>query len=123
MRRILVYLSLLTLVVLSSPPATLAAQGLASDDVIVAEVPFDFVAGERVLPAGTYRVEIVPNDDPPALVTLQTATERARPNEMIFHSVPTAKVKVDDIDQLREQPRLVFSQVAGLNYLERVETP
>jgi hypothetical protein len=122
MRRILVYLSLLTLVVLSSPSATGAApQGLESDDVVVAEIPFDFVAGEEVLPAGTYRVEVVPNDAEPALVTLQTAAKGDRSNEMIFHSVPTAKVKVDDVD--REQPRLVFSQVGGLNYLERVETP
>jgi len=123
MRGILACVSVLTLVVLASPHPTPAAQTFGSDDVIVVEVPFDFVAGDRQLPAGTYRVEIAPNDVPPALVTLQTAAKGEQPDDMLFQRVATSRVKVDEVDRLGEQPRLVFSKVGTLHFLERVVTP
>jgi hypothetical protein len=39
---------------------------------------------------------------------------------MVFHSVATTKVGVDDVDGLREKPRLVFSKVGMLHFLEEV---
>lgn len=35
----------------------LAASGAARASIIEAKVPFDFVAGGRVMPSGTYRIE------------------------------------------------------------------
>src|SRR5690606_1796643 len=111
-------------VALMAPAQTpMAAQMFEADDTVVVEVPFDFVAGDKKMPAGTYRVEAVPaqaEGNVPMLVTIQTAARADDSEELIFHSLSTKKVDVDESGPT-EDPKLVFTKVGGLYFLEQVE--
>lgn len=94
----------------------LAGCGIAANaqthDVVIANMPFQFVAGETTLPAGTYKVSRL-SDDPtgPLLLTCDDK------NISVF-VLPMASQGVS-----AERPRLTFEQVAGEHFLNTIQTP
>jgi len=101
--------------------ATTAAADPQGRDGFVVTVPFAFVAGARELPAGTYRVEMLPTDtDPEVLATLQSVAADHFP-QMVLQSVPVKNVLIDQVSQYGDQPRLVFDKVGKLPILKEIE--
>jgi len=99
--------------------ATAAPQGR---DAFVVNVPFAFVAGDKTLPAGRYRVAFLPDEtEPDVMATLQTAAS-AKSDRMVFQSVPIERVDIEELGTNDGQPRLVFSKVGGRYFLEKIET-
>jgi hypothetical protein len=77
---------------------------------IVVNVPFEFVAGARMLPAGTYSVERISPDSDSALVI------RGYDNSVLL--LPVA------FDAVSGEPANVrFEQVGNKHFLKKVETP
>jgi hypothetical protein len=120
MRTFLTCVFWLTMVTLAWPSAV-----IAQENAVVADVPFDFIAGDRTLPAGTYRVAVLPEEGQPrepAIISLQTATGAEHPDQLVFQSVASRTVDVGHADWMQEA-ELVFSKVGSLYFLEEVRTP
>jgi len=98
-------------------PAVAAPQ--MSKDVVVVDVPFDFVAGDETLPAGTYRVTVMP-DQHPLFVTLQTAAS-AHMKNMEFQTLQTRTVPVKELKTNDGQPSLVFAKVGDHYFLRTIK--
>lgn len=106
--------------VLVAAVTTATADPQGRDDFVV-DVPFAFVAGDRTLPAGSYRVELLPNDtDPEVLATLESTASDHFP-QMIFQSVALKNVTIEPLGPNEVQPRLVFAKVGTLRILREIE--
>jgi hypothetical protein len=79
-------------------------------DGVVVTVPFEFVAGSAVLPAGKYRVN-VHSDGIPELAIRSYNKGEAFLLPMVFDEIPNG------------QPKLSFEHVGGEYFLSKVETP
>jgi len=81
-------------------------------DVVIAKMPFQFVAGEKTLPAGTYKVSRL-SDDPtgPLLLTSDN-------NNINVFLLPMASEGVS-----AEKTRLTFEQVGEKRFLNTIQTP
>ena len=94
----------------------LAGCGVAANaqthDVIIAKLPFQFVAGEKTLPAGTYKVSRL--SDNPTGPLLLTSDDN---NTSVF-VLPMASEGVS-----AETPRLTFEQVGEEHFLNTIQTP
>ena len=90
-------------------------------DAFVVNVPFAFVAGDRTLPAGRYRVSVLPRgSEPDVMAILQTAAS-AHSEKMVFQTVPIERVAIDELGANDGQPRLVFTKVGQRYFLEKIE--
>ncbi len=94
----------------------LAGCGIAANaqthDVVIAKMPFQFVAGEKTLPAGTYKVSRLSND--PTGPLLLTSDD----NNISVFLLPMASEGVS-----ADKPRLTFEQVGEKHFLNTIETP
>jgi hypothetical protein len=94
----------------------LAGCGIAAHaqthDVIIAKLPFQFVAGERTLPAGTYKVSRL-SDDPSGPLLLSSYD-----NNISAFVLPMATEGVS-----ADKPRLTFEQVGEEHFLSAIQTP
>jgi hypothetical protein len=77
---------------------------------VVVKVPFEFVAGEKTMPAGTYSVGRLASDPHSGLII------RNYDNSVI---VPTTLVETDSA----QQPALSFDHVEDKYFLSKVGTP
>jgi hypothetical protein len=82
-------------------------------DTVVTNVPFDFVAGGQVLPAGTYRVSRV--DSTSGSRELQISSYETRASTFV---IPTF---FDDIQS--DKAQLNFEHLGGTYFLNAIETP
>ena len=93
----------------------LAGCGIAANaqthDVVIAKMPFQFVAGEKTLPAGTYKVSRL-SDNPtgPLLLTNDD-------NDISEFLLPMASEGFS-----AEKPRLTFEQVGEEHFLNTIQT-
>jgi hypothetical protein len=78
-------------------------------DGVVVKVPFEFVAGAKTLPAGTYRISRIHSDASSGLVVY------SRENSSIV--LPTA------IGGSAEHAMLKFEPVGNMHFLSEVDTP
>jgi hypothetical protein len=83
------------------------------EDTLVANVPYDFVAGGKVLPAGTYRVSR--RDIPSGQRQLEISSYETRAGALL---VPTL---FDDFQTGHAQ--LNFEHVGNKYFLSAIETP
>lgn len=83
------------------------------EDTLVANVPYDFVAGGKVLPAGTYRVSR--RDVPSGQRQLEIISYKTRASALL---VPTL---FDDFQTGHAQ--LDFEHVGNKYFLSAIETP
>ena len=100
--------------------SSVAAQGV--DDTVVVTVPFEFIAGDEVMPAGTYRIRVLPDDTAfTGIIVLQKSEDGGENDEMTFQTVRTSTVGVEDAGRM-EKPELSFTRVGGHYFLESVTT-
>ncbi len=91
-------------------------QAMAQDHAVQATIPFEFRAGNKMLPAGTYTIAtvtdnmiVITNHDQPAVVTVVLRDGReSRKQELVFHKYGD---KYGDRYFLRE----ILCQSAGMN--------
>ncbi len=84
---------------------------LAAGNAVVAKVPFEFVVGDKTLPAGTYRIELTS----PRLVTVRsTATKDSATAPVITRLARETHVGHD------KDMSLVFDDVDYKQYLSEV---
>jgi len=83
------------------------------EDTVVTKVPFDFVAGGKVLPAGTYRVSRVAPGSGSRELEMRSYETRAS----VF-VIPTA---FDDVESGNAQ--LSFEHLGDEYFLSAIETP
>lgn len=88
----------------------MAARAQAQDDVIVT-LPFGFVAGEKALPAGTYKVSRFSNDPSGPLLF------RNYDKEISVFVLPMANE-----GSSADKPRLTFEQVGKEHFLNTIQT-
>jgi len=101
-------LALLTLISLCG----LVVKAHAQDpEGVVVKVPFEFVAGEKTMPAGTYSIGRLSSVDPHLGLII-----RNYDNSVL---VLTTLVDADSA----QQPALSFEHVEGKYFLSKVETP
>jgi hypothetical protein len=89
----------------------LSAGARAQDSTVVAKIPYEFVAGSKTFPAGTYTITRV---SPEALPTLQIRNHETSQNSVFLLPVSSA-VAVD-------HPQLSFEHVGDTYYLGRIAT-
>jgi hypothetical protein len=89
--------------------SSLTARAQDSRDIVV-NVPFEFVAGTTVLPAGRYSVERVSHDSDSAIVI------RGYDNSAFL-----LPIVFDEVSQ--RQTNVSFEQVGDMHLLSKVETP
>jgi hypothetical protein len=82
----------------------------AQDAEVSVKVPFEFVAGGQILPAGKYIVGRVAAD-PHSGITIRSYDNVALMLPMVVDGTPA------------EQPKLSFEHVGGEYFLSKVETP
>ena len=96
--------------------AFLAGCGIAANaqthDVVIAKLPFQFVAGEKTLPAGTYKVSRLSND--PTGPLLLTSDD----NNISVFLLPMASEGAS-----ADKSRLTFEQVGEKHFLNTIQTP
>jgi hypothetical protein len=78
-------------------------------DGVVVKVPFEFVAGAKTLPAGTYRISRIHTDATSGLLVY------SRENSSIV--LPTA------VGASAERATLSFDRVGNMHFLSEVDTP
>ena len=83
------------------------------EDTVVTKVPFDFVAGGKVLPAGTYRVSRV--DSTSGSRELEISSYETRASVFV---IPTV---FDDVQSGKAQ--LNFEHLGDTYFLSAIETP
>ncbi len=93
----------------------LAGCGIAANaqthDVVIAKMPFQFVAGEKTLPAGTYKVSRL--SDNPTGPLLLTSDD----NDISMFLLPMASEGIS-----AEKPSLTFQQVGEQHFLNTIQT-
>ena len=104
------YLTLFTLICVLGLGLGARAQ---EQDTAVANVPFDFVAGGQVLPAGNYRVSRL---DPAS--GSQTLVIRSFKTGAGLFLIPTV---FDDVQS--DKAQLNFEHLGGAYFLSAIETP
>ena len=82
-------------------------------DTVVTNVPFDFVAGGQILPAGTYRVSRV--DSTSGSRELEISSYETRASVFV---IPTL---FDDVQS--DKAQLNFEHLGGSYFLSAIETP
>ena len=82
-------------------------------DTVVTNVPFAFVAGGRVLPAGTYRVSRVDSTSGSRELEISSYETRAS-----VYVIPTF---FDDVQS--DKAQLNFEHLGGTYFLSAIETP
>jgi hypothetical protein len=82
-------------------------------DTVVTNVPFDFLAGGRVLPAGTYRVSRV--DSTSGSRELEISSYETRASVFV---IPTV---FDDVQS--DKAQLNFEHLGGTYFLNAIKTP
>jgi hypothetical protein len=82
-------------------------------DTVVTNVPFDFLAGGRVLPAGTYRVSRV--DSTSGSRELEISSYETRASVFV---IPTV---FDDVQS--DKAQLNFEHLGGTYFLTAIKTP
>jgi hypothetical protein len=87
-----------------------AAKGQVIDQIVV-NIPYEFVAAGKTLPAGTYRVNRVSGDNLEALV-LSSFENRAG---VIVGSTAVESTQAD-------KPEVSFEQVDGQHFLSKIKT-
>ena len=97
--------------------ALIGAAGLAMTakgqvvDQIVVNIPYEFVVAGKTLPAGTYRVNRVPNSSERALLLSS------------FENRAGAIVLATDVESIpADKAQVSFEQVEGQYFLSRIET-
>jgi hypothetical protein len=94
----------------------LAGCGIAANaqthDVVIAKMAFQFVAGDKTLPAGTYKVSRF-SDDPTGPLLLA-----GDDNSISVFQIPMASEGVS-----AEKPGLTFEQVGEEHFLKTIQTP
>src|ERR1700739_2511856 len=90
---------------------TIAANA-QTHDVVIAKLPFQFVAGEKTLPAGTYKVSRLSND--PTGPLLLTSDD----NNISVFLLPMASEGAS-----ADKSRLTFEQVGDEHFLNTIQTP
>ena len=88
----------------------MAARGQVLDQIQV-NIPYEFVVAGKTLPAGTYRVSRLSDNDEETLV-LSSVESRARV------MVPSTTVESTQADK----PEVSFEQVGGQHFLSKIET-
>jgi len=88
----------------------LAARAQAQDNIIVT-LPFGFVAGQRTLPAGTYKVRRFSNDPSGPLLF----TNYAKDISVFVLPIASEGTSAD-------KPGLTFEQVGGEHFLNAIQT-
>jgi hypothetical protein len=88
----------------------LAARAQAQDNIIVT-LPFGFVAGEKMLPAGTYRVSRFSNDPSGPLLF------RNYDKDISVFVLPIASEGTS-----ADKPSLTFEHVGGEHFLNAIQT-
>jgi hypothetical protein len=88
----------------------MAARGQVLDQIQVS-IPYEFVVAGKTLPAGTYRVSRLSDNDEETLV-LSSVESRARV------MVPSTTVESTQADK----PEVSFEQVGGQHFLSKIET-
>jgi hypothetical protein len=85
----------------------------AQEDTVVANVPFDFLAGGKVLPAGTYKVSHVDNITGSRILEISSSETGAGSFLMaaVFDGVQSGAAQLN------------FEQVGDKYFLKGVETP
>ena len=88
----------------------MAAKGQVADQIVV-NIPYEFVAAGKTLPAGTYRVNRVSDTDQEALVLSSFENGASA-------IVLSTQVKSSSADK----PQVTFEQVGGQHFLSKIET-
>jgi hypothetical protein len=88
----------------------MAARGQVSDQIQV-NIPYEFVVAGKTLPAGTYRVNRLRDNDEETLV-LSSVETNARAM-VLSTSVESARA---------DKPEVSFEQVGGQHFLSKIET-
>ena len=91
----------------------LGARAQEFEDTVVVRVPYDFVVGGQVLPAGTYKVSRV--DPYTGSPSLQISSYEKRAS---VYTIPTV---FDDVRT--EHAKLNFEHVGDKYFLKAIETP
>jgi len=87
-----------------------ASAAFAGSIEIRADIPFDFVAGNKMLPAGTYNVSR------PATGTLQIR------NHKLDHGIATVLVNAMESAKTQSSTRLIFNRYGDRYFLSQVWT-
>lgn len=90
----------------------LSAGARAQEGRVVANIPYEFVAGSKTFPAGTYTITRV---SPDKTLVLQIRNKETS-QDSVFLLPVSSEAAVD-------QPHLSFEHVGGTYYLGRIATP
>jgi hypothetical protein len=104
------YLAGIFAVVFGMAAFAMAAPAATSDQLLVT-VPYDFVVGDKTLPAGTYRVSRVSTTDVGTLL-LKNVDNHAG---VLLNASEWEDARAD-------KPELRFQQIAGQHFLSTIET-
>jgi hypothetical protein len=104
------YLAGMFTVVFSMAAFAMAAPAATSDQLLVT-VPYDFVVGDKTLPAGTYRVSRVSTTEVGTLL-LKNVDNHAG---VLLNASEWEDARAD-------KPELRFQQIAGQHFLSAIET-
>jgi hypothetical protein len=89
----------------------MAVRGQAIDQIVL-NIPYEFVVAGKTLPAGTYRVKRLRDDDPDVLIL---SSFENRTNAIVL---PTTKVDSSSADKVQ----VSFEEVGGEHFLSKIET-
>jgi hypothetical protein len=103
------YLRIL-IAVIGAAGLAVVAKGQAIDQIVV-NIPYEFVVAGKTLPAGTYRVNRVPNSIERALLLSS------------FENRASAIVFATDVESIpADKAQVSFEQVGGEYFLSKIET-
>src|SRR5271165_4990517 len=103
------YLRIL-IVLIGAACIAMAAKGQAVDQIVV-KIPYEFVVAGKTLPAGTYRMNRVPNSIERVLVLSS------------FENRASAIVLAADVESISaDKAQVSFEQVGGQYFLSKIET-
>ena len=104
------YLAGIFAAVFSMAAFAMAAPAATSDQLLV-NVPYDFVVGDKTLPAGTYRVSRVSTNNVGTLLLKNVDNHSG----VLLNASEWEDARAD-------KPELRFQQVAGQHFLSAIET-
>lgn len=103
------YLRIL-IVLIGAAGLAIAAKGQVVDQIVV-NIPYEFVVAGKTLPAGTYRVNRVPNSSERALLLSS------------FENRASAIVLATDVESIpADKAQVSFEQVEGQYFLSKIKT-
>lgn len=88
-----------------------SAGARAQEGTVIAKVPYEFVAGRKTFPAGTYTITRI---SPERMATLQIRNNET-PKNAVFLLPVSSDVAVD-------HPQLTFKRIGDTYYLGRIAT-